>query len=526
MRVADGVSLATAAGLVAAPLTFALLALRTKANGPSRVVSAVASGALALALIGMLIVVPPVPERAEASAPSGFLRVADGRIADGRGNEVLLRGVNVNQLVDFYQYDPKHAVTTPFTEDDVEMIASYGFNVIRLNISWSALEPEQGSYSTQYLAKIDDAVKWGDKHGVYIVIDMHQDGWWNIGSEKDQQCRPGTEPMWGYDGAPEWATITDGAPRCQFQGRDISPAGNRAFEHFFFNTDGIRDALAKTWGMLAGRYQDEQFVAGYDLFNEPGFGETAPATTALNLGTFYDSAIAEIRGAGAEQIVFIEPSILWSGLGFEVGPHPTFTSDANIVFSPHLYAGSITMDRDLGITPIITMDRQFDLAKRVADAYDTIVWSGEYGFWGDDRVPRLERYAALEDAHGIGSAYWVWKQACGDPQNGVQPTGDGLIPQDCATNEWLEPRNDLLDVLKRPYPRVIPGELTSLSVSGGTLQFTGLTSAKSCNLEVWFPGEERPVVESVGVDRGEFEQVDGGWLLTGCVTGEYQLQAG
>lgn len=526
MRVADGISLATAAGLLAAPLTFVLLKLREKLHGTANLLSAAAGGVLAVALAGILLMVPPIPQRAEATAPKDFLRVADGRIADGAGNEVLLRGVNVNQLVDFYQYDPNHEATTPFTEDDVEKIASYGFNVIRLNISWSALEPERGNYDSAYLKKIDNAVKWGEKHGVYIVIDMHQDGWWNVGSEKDQQCRPGTEPMWGYDGAPEWATITDGAPRCQFQGRDISPAGNRAFEHFFFNTDGIRDALAETWGMLGGRYQDEPMVAGYDLFNEPGFGETAPATTALKLGEFYDSAIAEIRKTGAEQIVFVEPSILWSGLGFEVGPHPAFTSDPNIVFSPHLYAESITMDRDLGITPIITMDRQFKLAQRVADAYDTVVWSGEYGFWGDDVVPRLERYAAIEDSHGFGSAYWVWKQACGDPQNGVQATGDGLIPQDCATNEWLEPRNDLLDILKRPYPRVVPGSLTSLSVVDDELAFIGRATAKSCDLEIWIPGDDQPDVKSAGVDRSAFEKVDGGWLLTGCVTGKYEVKAG
>lgn len=172
--------------------------------------------------------------------------------------------------------------------------------MIRLNISWSALEPERGQYSDAYLSQIDDALRWGREAGVYIVLDMHQDGWWNGPSPENVACRPGTEPMWGYDGAPEWATITEGAPRCQFTGRDISPAGNRAFEHFYFNTNGVRDALAETWGMLAMRYQSNPMVAGFDLLNEPGFGETAPATTALKLGEFYDAAIREIRDAGGQ----------------------------------------------------------------------------------------------------------------------------------------------------------------------------------------------------------------------------------
>lgn len=532
MRVADGTSLGVAVGLVAAPLTCVLVQWRERASsrgassrGGSRRAWTLANGVLAVLLVALVLFVPATPDRAAASAPAGMLRVEGGRIADGAGNEVLLRGVNVNQLVDFYQYDHEQPVTTPFTRDDVEAIAAYGFNVIRLNISWSALEPERGSYDEAYLEKIDDAIAWGRDAGVYTVIDMHQDGWWNGGSPAGVQCRPGTEPMWGYDGAPEWATITDGAPRCQFTGRDISPAGNRAFEHFYFNTEGVRDALAQTWGMLGARYANESMVAGFDLFNEPGFGETAPATTALKLGEFYDDAIGEIRAAGAEQIVFVEPSILWSGLGFEVGPHPAFTSEANIVFSPHLYAESITMDRDLGITPIVSQARQFELAERVADAYDTVVWSGEYGFWGDEVMPRLEQYAALEDAHGLGSAYWVWKQACGDPQNGVQATGDGLQVQDCATGEWLTPKTDILAALSRPYPRVVPGHLEALASTTSTLEFSGLASAESCDLEVWFPGEAKPTMHTTGVERAEIERVDGGWLIRGCVSGKYDVSA-
>ncbi len=409
MRIADGVSLGTTVGAVGAVITFTLIRLRKILGNADRAVYAITGGVLAAALAAAMFVVQPLPARAAAEAPEGFLRVENGQITDGAGNEVLLRGVNVNQLVDFYQYDPKKPSTTPFTQDDVKLIASYGFNVIRLGLSWSALEPERGKYDEAYLAQIDEAVAWGEEAGVHIVLDMHQDGWWNGPSDKDVACRPGTEPMWGYDGAPEWATITDGAPRCQFQGRDISPAGNRAFEHFFFNTEGVRDALAETWGVLAERYKNTPTVAGFDLLNEPGFGETAPATTVLKLGEFYSDAIDEIRDTGAPQIVFIEPSILWSGLGVDTGPRPDFSADANLAFSPHLYGESITMDRDLGITPIVSMQRQFKLAQRAADAYDAALWSGEYGYWGEETLPRLQRYAKLEDAHGLGSAYWVWK---------------------------------------------------------------------------------------------------------------------
>ncbi len=484
--------------------------------------------ALGLPTTGAASAAQRTGKSAGASAPTGFLR-ADGRvITDGAGNQVLLRGVNVNQLVDFYQPRPSVAATRPLTEGDFAGIAAQGFNVVRLNLSWSALEPERGTYDETYLNQIRQAVGWAKQYGVYVVLDMHQDGWWNGATAAGTACRPGTDPMWGYDGAPSWATITDGAPRCQFTGRDISPAGDRAFQNLYFDTAGVQSALVETWGMLAATFRHDPTVAGYDLLNEPGFGETAPVTTSFLLGQYYDRAITEIRSSGAPQIVFVEPSILWSGLGFDSGPTPGFTSDHNIVFSPHLYAESITMDRSLGLPPIVGLDRQFTLAQRVADEYDAPLWSGEYGYWGDntDVDARLTRYAKAEDAHALGSAYWVWKQACGDPQNGIGPTGDGIMTQDCKTGGDGPPRSDLLQILGRAYPRSAPGAITTLAAQGSIILLAGTAQSRTCGLDVWVPGTAKPEVHTKGVTNVETSAVPGGWSVTGCASGRYTLTTG
>lgn len=507
------------------------------ARAPELVTAAVAL--LAVGAVAATLAVPSVEAAAatagttaETSPPEGFLRAEGSIIADGAGNQVLLRGANVNQLVDFYQHQPDVPATRPLTEDDYAGMAEYGFNVVRLNISWSALEPERGTLDPDYLSRIEDAVEWGAEHGIYTVLDMHQDGWWNGPTEEGTTCRPGTEEMWGFDGAPEWATFTDGAPRCQFTGRDISPAGDRAFQNFYFDTDGVQTALAETWGELAAEFADEPMVAGFDLINEPGFGETAPVTTAHQLGRFYDLAIDEIRDAGAPQIVFFEPSILWSGLGFDTGPTPGFTQDDNIVFSPHLYAESITMDRDLGIPPIVGIERQFALAQRVADIYDAPLWSGEYGYWGGeesfwgedaDSLSRLNRYADTEDERMLGSAYWVWKQACGDPQNGIGPYGNALMMQECETGGEAPPKTGLLEILSRAYPQSAPGVLTSLEAEGGVVDLAGTAAGRSCDLEVWVPGTAKPDVEVSGITKVETTEVTGGWIVTGCVDGDYTL---
>ena len=526
VAVADGLSFGTAVGwLVGVVAVVSDLIVERRSARALRLAAAVVAVAAVTAGIGIPSAVPAVASAGEQTLPAGFLR-ADGRvISDGEGSQVLLRGVNVNQLVDFYQPRADVSPTRPLTEQDFEGIAAAGFNVVRLGFSWSALEPERGRIDEAYLDRIEDAVSWAEKNDVYVVLDMHQDGWWNGPTAPGTECRPGTDPMWGYDGAPEWATITDGAPRCSFTGRDISPAGDRAFQNFYFDTAGVQSALVETWALLAERFRREEAVAGFDLLNEPGFGETAPVTTSYQLSRFYGRAIDAIRNAGAPQIVFVEPSILWSGLGFDAGPTPGFTDDANIVFSPHLYAESITMDRSLGLPPIVGIERQFELAQRVADVYDAPLWSGEYGYWGEsaDRVARLARYAAEEDARALGSAYWVWKQACGDPQNGIQETGDGLMVQDCATGEDAPPRDDLLALLSRAYPQSAPGTVTSLASDGADMQLAGTTADASCGLRVWVPGSREPQVEATGVTDLETTEVPGGWLVTGCADGDYPV---
>ncbi|MGF7120240.1 glycoside hydrolase family 5 protein [Rhodococcus sp. BE178] len=536
IRFADGVSYGACTGWIVG--LAALWAYRRREQPAPVPHTAALIGAVALLAVAIAVPLLARPDAAPTATASPAaadaadtgallpLRVSGEVIADSAGREVLLRGVNVNQLVDFYAPRPEVPSTLPLTDEDFAGIADHGFNVVRLALSWSALEPEPGRYDEAYLDRIELAVAQAKAHGLYTVLDMHQDGWSNAPSPDDVDCRPGTSPMWGYDGAPEWATITDGAPRCQFTGRDISPAGGRAFTNFYYDTDDVQEHLVQAWAMLAGKFKDEPAVAGYDLLNEPNFGESAPLTSSLLLGRFYDRTIDAIRAAGAEQIVYFEPSILWSGLGFDSGPPAGFTDDRNIVFSPHLYAESITMDASLGLPTIVSIERGFTLAERVADKYGVPVWTGEYGYWGDGLVDNATRFAKEQDAHAQGGAYWVWKQSCGDPQNGIQELGDGLMPVLCSTGADAPRNTALLDQLTRAYPRFAPGRITHLAADGNRLELTGRAGDGSCRLEVWFPhavGTGASVVDTFGIDDITMTPLGRGTLLTGCATGDYEV---
>ncbi|MDL4776344.1 cellulase family glycosylhydrolase [Actinomadura xylanilytica] len=536
LRISEGVSLGAAFGW-AAGLAALALSRREHAMGavpPPRLLAA----ATAWTVLAVGAVVAATGSSAATTAPAGrttgdvlplsAVRGDRPRIVDAAGRQVLLRGVNVNQLVDFHAPRPGVPATRPLTEDDYRQMAGLGFNVVRLALSWSKIEPSPGRYDQGYLARADQAIGWAREHGLYTVLDLHQDGWNNQPTPPGASCPPGTSPMDGYDGAPAWATRADGAPRCQFTGRDISPAGDRAFTNFYYDRDGVQARLVKTWGMLAARYGGDPSIAGYDPLNEPGFGEQAPITSTLLLGRFYDRVLREIRARESRpHLFFFEPSIFWSGTGFDALPRGSFRNDPNLVFAPHLYGESITMDASLGLPPVTTIEHGFTLAARTAK--DIPVWSGEWGFWGDAATVRakVRRYSEQEDAHRIGGAFWVWKQACGDPQNGIGPIGNGFNKVDCATGKDL-PRDPVaVEELSRAYPRAVPGRLRSLSTpTARTLRLTGEAARGGCDLDVWVPGDARPMPDGENVSGLTVRQVPGGWRLTGCATGRYRLTVG
>ncbi len=62
-----------------------------------------------------------------------------------------------------------------FSEDDAQFLAANGFNVVRLGVIWAAVEPQPGVYDTEYLASLSQTVQMLADHGIYTLLDMHQD---------------------------------------------------------------------------------------------------------------------------------------------------------------------------------------------------------------------------------------------------------------------------------------------------------------------------------------------------------------
>ena len=465
-------------------------------------------------------------------------------IVDRGGREVLLRGVNVNQLGDYYQANPKYPPTIPLREEELDRIAAFGFDHVRLLVHWSVLEPRRGVFDSAYLARVRQAVRWAKQRGLYVVLDMHQDAWGkHIATPPGEQCTPPLRPNVGWDGAPEWATLTDGLSTCRLELREASPAAAQAWQSFYADREGIQGELVRTWARLAREFAPEPAVAGYDLLNEPNPGFTLGVDGPVGLSLYYARAIAAIRAAeraapgGFSHIVFFEPPGLWSSAAVYTIPPPSFTSDPNLVFAPHIYAGSITADGAVTGRDFVTPRDGHDAAAAAARTYGVTYWSGEWGWFGDPARDRAEiaEYARVEDERLVGGAWWQWKQACGDPHNISAPGGEpgsssGNINRfACPSGRKLGTPAGTRQILARAYPRAAPGRLTTLQSDpeSGRLRVAGRDgdAGGSCELLVWLPGERgAPLLAGRNVSGIRAARFAGGFLAMGCARGSYELR--
>jgi endoglycosylceramidase len=200
----------------------------------------------------------PVPSRAR------FLSATNGQFIDTYGRQVILHGVNLVNKSKASGYIGGE------TLEDFARMADWGFNCIRLGVIWDGLEPEPGKFNEEYLRRVDEQIRLAKRHGLYVLLDMHQD----LFSVKFS------------DGAPEWATLDEGLPHVApgevwSDAYFTSPAVQKAFDNFWGNKPasdgvGVQEHFARAWAHVARRYADEPAIIGYDLMNEP-FEGTAGA---------------------------------------------------------------------------------------------------------------------------------------------------------------------------------------------------------------------------------------------------------
>lgn len=184
------------------------------------------------------------------------------KFVDKEGRQVILHGINM------VCKEREQNYIGNYTNDDFQMLKQWGFNVIRLGIFWDGIEPVPGCYDEEYLKKIDEIIAMASQHELAVYLDMHQDLF---------SCKYS-------DGAPEWATLTEGTEHVTTElwseSYLLSGAVQRAFDEFWNDSKasdgvGIQEHFIRMWKHIAKRYAFNSAVIGYDFFNEPFPGSAA-----------------------------------------------------------------------------------------------------------------------------------------------------------------------------------------------------------------------------------------------------------
>lgn len=388
---------------------------------------------LAAFIVVLSSVWSPAPLSAQSPRPAASLS-HDGRwFTDATGRVVMLRGVN---------FVEKFAPFTPeadgFGDDDAALIASRGFNTVRLGVVFGFLMPQPGVIDHAYLDSIARTVRILGNHGLYVLLDFHQDGW---------------GPATHGNGMPEWATITDGLPNppAPFPLYYVeNPALQRAFDNFWADRAGpdgvpLQQHYAEAMQTVAARFASSNNVLGYEAMNEPwpgtDFSSCLTGCADLEhtlLAPFYARVTASVRAVDDRHPVFVEPFVL-----FNFGEAATTlpgTGSPNAL-STHAYA--LAPEGNAAV-----MDHSVDAATR--DGAPLLVT--EWGATTDTAA--IATTTDQFDARLVPWLYWSYNGLV--VKNSRQPLVAGNV------------NFTVLDALTRPYPTVVNGTPTSLQYDAGT----------------------------------------------------------
>ncbi|MFF4237157.1 cellulase family glycosylhydrolase [Actinomadura geliboluensis] len=419
-----------------------------------------------IALASVLTLTPAVFTAAPARADTAPLPA----ITDDQGRTLILHGLNTASSA-------KGPDGLPWvTRDDIAREArDLGTNSVRYLIQWKNVEPEPGRYDDAYLDDVAERVAWYREQGMHVILDMHQDIY------GPAACKG------SGNGAPAWATYTDGLP-CTPQDpwvlTYLQPAVLRAYDNFWNNTGKHPELMQRytaMWKHVAQRFADDPAVLGYDLMNEP-FGGTRQFGFFEGpiLTPFYQGIVNAIREVDGDNWVFVEPQALGPNEGAETSlgairdPRP---GGPRIVLAPHFYPGGVDLGGSYDGLAKMLVQAQFALWKRnmpaAARRLGTPMWLGEVGGMGQD-APGAAAFTgdwlSMADDLGIGWAYWS-----------NDPGSSGVIDGKGAPTLFSK-------LFARPYPRAVAGTLTGISQTSDALTVTWRNKAGVTGpTEIWFP---------------------------------------
>lgn len=309
-------------------------------------------------------------------------------------------------------YTEEH-YSTFITQKDIDRIASWGCDHVRLPVDYNVVQTENGEFIESGFRHIDDCIRWCKEKNMKIVLDLHK------------TC--------GY--------VFDDASYCSF-----------------FTDERLQEMFISLWMEFARRYKDNPDIA-FELLNEVTDPSTATpwnriaaktiqqirsvtATKKIVIGGIYNSSIYGLTLLDApvdENIVFTfhcyspmvfthqdAPWVAAMPKGYRISyplPLPDMQKASFEVFGPD-FDGEFTAfseklkaegkDPNTALLSATFFEAIFADAIRVAEKYNVPLYCGEYGvIERADRDSTLAWYQSIHaalDAHKIARSAWSYKQ--------------------------------------------------------------------------------------------------------------------
>ena len=240
------------------------------------------------------------------------------------------------------------------TKQDIDSIASWGFNSVRLPMHFDLftlpIEDEPDSNTNTWLDKgfdmVDELLGWCEANELYLILDLH--------------AAPGGQ---GYDqGISDYDTN--------------KPS--------LWESEQNKIKTVALWGKLAQRYHDKTWIGGYDLINEVNWN-----LNSTELKDMHVRITNEIRKYDNNHILFIEGN--WFANDF-TGLTPPW--DSNMVYSFHKYWNVNTTN---------TIQWVLDMRNE----HNVPLWMGESG---ENSNMWFKEAISLFENNNIGWAWWPWKR--------------------------------------------------------------------------------------------------------------------
>jgi len=339
-------------------------------------------------------------EKQKSVTNENWLKVSGDQIVNPKGEPVYLRGFGLGGMLhmeNFIDGYPSNEETmreglqkvlgekkytlffdtflkSYFTEPDAAYIHSLGLNLVRIPINYHLFEDDMnpGVIKEGAFEHLDRVIELCAKHQIYTIIDLHA------------------------------------LPGCQNQHWH---SDNPTHKALFWKHKDFQDRALHLWEVIAGRYKDQPWVAGYDLINEPA------EPTGEKLFPYYKRLRDAIVKIDPNHILFLE------GDKYAADFRKFTEVWDNVVYSNHDYASPGF--NSSGDYPGITGKRYFDKDTLEHDflkksefmmSHHVPIWVGEFGpiYSGIPEKDEMH-YQVLKDQlayyskHKVSWCIWLYK---------------------------------------------------------------------------------------------------------------------